>query len=102
MKLSKVVAKHGFKTSQLGEINKAKLYERTSPNSGATELLCVQKIGNVFKVDTIELLNFGSMVLPMGGRSSEIIPRDDLEGYLNSLFEAAASPHVEYSKGESQ
>ena len=50
MKLSDVVAQHGYQLSELGEIEKARLYERRNAD-GALELLCVQKIGNVFRVD---------------------------------------------------
>ena len=66
MKLSDVVAQHGYQPSELGEIEKARLYERRNAD-GALELLCVQKIGNVFRVDCQALAEFpGLGMLPLG------------------------------------
>ena len=45
MKLTEVVAQHGFSPSDLREIQNAKLYQRQNPD-GVLELLCVQKIGD--------------------------------------------------------
>ena len=50
MKLRNVVAEHGFAPSQLGEIENAKLYARHNED-GVMELLCIQKVGNVMRVD---------------------------------------------------
>ena len=58
MKLSDVVAQHGYQLSELGEIEKARLYERRNAD-GALELLC------------------------------ELIPRAELEGYLEATLAAA-------------
>ena len=87
MKLSDVVAEHGFRPSELGSIQNAKLYERHN-NDGVMELLCVQKVGNVMRVDRQPLLPFGTeefpKFLPVGtGVRNQIVPRDSLEDYLN-------------------
>ena len=69
MKLTEVVARHGFSPSDLGEIQNAKLYQRQNPD-GVLELLCVQKIGNVMRVDRQPLmaipLGDQPMLLPVG------------------------------------
>ena len=90
MKLSDVVAQHGYQPSELGEIEKARLYERRNAD-GALELLCVQKIGNVFRVDRQALAELpGLGMLPLGqGVANELIPRAELEGYLQATLPAA-------------
>ena len=90
MKLSDVVAQHGYQPSELGEIEKARLYERRNAD-GALELLCVQKIGNVFRVDRQALAELpGLGMLPLGqGVANELIPRAELEGYLEATLAAA-------------
>ena len=87
MKLSDVVSRHGFSPSQLGEIEKAKLYERINQD-GATELLCVQKIGNVFRVDRQALMIIpGLGAVPIGeGLSNFIIPKEELEKFLDNTL----------------
>ncbi len=90
MKLSNVVAEHGFAPSQLGEIENAKLYVRHN-DDGVMELLCVQKVGNVMRVDRQPLLAFSTeeapMFLPVGtGVSNQIVPRDNLEDYLHTTL----------------
>ena len=90
MKLSDVVAQHGYQPSELGEIEKARLYERRNAD-GALELLCVQKIGNVFRVDRqalAELPGLGMLALGQGV-ANELIPRAELEGYLQATLAAA-------------
>ena len=87
MKLSNVVAEHGFAPSQLGEIENAKLYARHNED-GVMELLCVQKVRNVMRVDRQPLLPFSTeefpMFFPIGtGVRNQIVPRDSLEDYLN-------------------
>ena len=90
MKLSDVVAQHGYQPSELGEIEKARLYERRNAD-GALELLCVQKIGNVFRVDRQALAELpGLGMLPLGqGVANELIPRAELESYLEATLAAA-------------
>ena len=90
MKLSDVVAQHGYQPSELGEIEKARLYERRN-DDGALELLCVQKIGNVFRVDRQALAELpGLGMLPLGqGVANELIPRAELESYLEATLAAA-------------
>ena len=90
MKLSDMVAQHGYQPSDLGEIHEARLYERRNVD-GALELLCVQKIGNVFRVDRQALAKFpGLGILPLGeGVANKIIPRDQLEGYLDATLAPA-------------
>ena len=95
MKLSDVVAEHGFRPSELGSIENAKLYERLN-NDGVMELLCVQKMGQVMRVDRQPLLAINPedvqgkpMLLPIGtGVNNQIVPRDSLEDYLNTTLAA--------------
>ena len=95
MKLSDVVAEHGFRPCELGSIENAKLYERHN-NDGVMELLCVQKIGQVMRVDRQPLLAISTedvqttpMLLPIGtGINNQIVPRDSLEDYLNTTLAA--------------
>ena len=95
MKLSDVVAEHGFRPSELGSIQNAKLYERHN-NDGVMELLCVQKMGQVMRVDRQPLLAISTedvhetpMLLPIGtGINNQIVPRESLEDYLNTTLAA--------------
>ena len=95
MKLSDVVAEHGFRPCELGSIENAKLYERHN-NDGVMELLCVQKMGQVMRVDRQPLLAINPedvqgkpMLLPIGtGVNNKIVPRDTLEDYLNTTLAA--------------
>ena len=95
MKLSDVVAEHGFRPSELGSIENAKLYERHN-NDGVMELLCVQKMGQVMRVDRQPLLAISTedvqktpMLLPIStGINNQIVPRDSLEDYLNTTLAA--------------
>ncbi|AII49133.1 hypothetical protein KR52_08260 [Synechococcus sp. KORDI-52] len=95
MKLSDVVAGHGFRPSELGSIANAKLYERHN-NDGMVELLCVQKIGKVMRVDRQPLLALSNedpettpMLLPIGtGITNQIVPQERLEDYLNTTLAA--------------
>ena len=95
MKLSDVVAEHGFCPCELGSIENAKLYERHN-NDGVMELLCVQKMGQVMRVDRQPLLAISTedvqktpMLLPIGtGINNQIVPRDSLEDYLNTTLAA--------------
>ena len=95
MKLSDVVAEHGFRPSELGSIENAKLYERHN-NDGVMELLCVQKMGQVMRVDRQPLLAISTedvqetpMLLPIGtGINNQIVPRESLGGYLNTTLAA--------------
>ena len=95
MKLSDVVAEHGFRPCELGSIENAKLYERHN-NDGVMELLCVQKMGQVMRVDRQPLLAINTedvretpMLLPIGtGINNQIVPRESLEDYLNTTLAA--------------
>ena len=95
MKLSDVVAEHGFRPSELGSIENAKLYERHN-NDGVIELLCVQKMGQVMRVDRQPLIAISPddvqetpMLLPIGtGINNQIVPRERLEDYLNNTLAA--------------
>ena len=95
MKLSDVVAEHGFRPCELGSIENAKLYERHN-NDGVMELLCVQRMGQVMRVDRQPLLAISTedvqktpMLLPIGtGINNQIVPRDSLEDYLNTTLAA--------------
>ena len=55
MKLSAVVKRHGFEKSDMAEIKDALLYERDNLD-GVSEFLCVQKVGNIMRVNRIALL----------------------------------------------
>ena len=96
MKLSDVVASHGFTPSTLGIIDNAKLYERQNAD-GVIELLCVQKIDSAMRVDRQPLMAIATpdtmhepMLLPVGkALYNQIIPKDRLESYLNSTLAAA-------------
>ncbi len=87
MKLTDVVKKHGFKPSELAEIKNAKLYQRVNPD-GVNELLCVQKIGNVMRIDRLAVMNWDGMVLPVGQPVNQILPKEDVEGYLDTTLVA--------------
>jgi len=93
MKLTEVVAQHGFSPSDLGEIQNAKLYQRQNPD-GVLELLCVQKIGNVMRVDRQPFMSipFGEepILMPVGeGVKNLIIRKEQVEKYLNSTLAPA-------------
>ena len=85
MKLTDVVSQHGFHPSDLGEIHNAKLYQRQNTD-GAMELLCVQKIGNVMKVNHIALMNLMGMMLPMNEPLDQIVPKERVEEFLNTIL----------------
>ena len=85
MKLSDVVAQHGFHPSDLGEIHNAKLYQREN-SDGPLELLCVQKIGNVMKVNHIALLNLMGAMIPMNEPLDQIVPKEKVEEFLNTIL----------------
>ena len=85
MKLTDVVRQHGFQPSDLGEIHNAKLYQR-SQQDGVVELLCVQKIGNVMKVDHIALTDMLGGLMPINEPMSQIIPKEKVERFLNSIL----------------
>ena len=95
MKLSDVVAGYGFTPSALGSIDNARLYERHN-NDGVVELLCVQKLGEMMRVDRQPLLAISTenlqqppLLLPIGTAiNNRLVPRDSLEDYLNSTLSA--------------
>ena len=93
MKLTEVVAQHGFSPSDLGEIQNAKLYQRQNPD-GVLELLCVQKIGDVMRVDRQPMmaipLGDQPILIPVGeGVKNLIIRKEQVEKYLNSTLAPA-------------
>ena len=93
MKLTEVVARHGFSPSDLGEIQNAKLYQRQNPD-GVLELLCVQKIGDVMRVDRQPMmaipLGDQPILIPVGeGVKNLIIRKEQVEKYLNSTLAPA-------------
>ncbi len=90
MKLTDVVAQHGFFPSDLGEIHNAKLYQRQN-SDGALELLCIQKIGNVMKVNHIAVLQMMGMILPMNEPLNQIVPKEQVEGFLNTILTQPSS-----------
>ena len=88
MKLSKVVAKHGFSPSDLGKVKNAKLYQRQNAD-GVLELLCVQKIGNVMRIDRIALASMMGTLLPVSEPVNQLIHKENTEDYLNTTLAAA-------------
>jgi hypothetical protein len=90
LKPTDIVARHGYRPSDLGEINQARLYERHHPD-GARTLLCVQKIGQRFRLDRQAFTAVpGLGVRPLGaGVAKAIIPCDALEAYLAAVFAQA-------------
>ena len=87
MKLTDVVARHGFFPSDLGSIDNAKLYERDAGNA-VSELLCVQKIGNIMKVNRICIMIMQGqdgkpIIMPVGSAVDKIVPKEELEKYLD-------------------
>ena len=90
MKLTDLVAQHGFSPSDLGSIKDAKLYERDAGNA-ISELLCVQKIGNIMKVNRITIMiaqgpGGQPIIFPVGSAVDKIVPKGELENYLNSTL----------------
>ena len=90
MKLSDVVSRHGFSPSDLGQIDNAKLYERDAGNA-ISELLCVQKIGNIMKVNRIAIMiaqgpDGKPIILPVGSAVDKILKKEELENYLNATL----------------
>ena len=93
MRLSDVVANHGFAPCNLATIDNARLYQREH-DDGVLELLCVQKIGPEMRVDRqplIPLVIEGQptmpVFLPVGDAVlDQRIPTDRLEDYLNTTL----------------
>ena len=92
MKLSNVVKQHGFVPSDLAEIKDAKLYQRINED-GVSELLCVQKIGNVMRINRIALLIGSGMVLPLSEPLNQILPTAEVESYLNTTLTPVGGQH---------
>ena len=88
MKLTNVVAKHGFVPSALAQINNAKLYERNN-SDGVTELLCVQKTSKGMRVDRMPMLIVSGLIIPIGEAVKEVLPTSELEGFLNITLKPA-------------
>ena len=76
MKLTNVVAQHGFVPSDMARVNNALLYQRQN-SDGAVEMLCVQKLGehtNNMRVGRVTLLILpGPAIMQMGTRVDKII-----------------------------
>ena len=85
MKLTDVVKKYGFEPSDMAEIQNAKLYARDNLD-GVSEFLCVQKIGNVMRINRIALLIGNGMVLPLSDKLDQILPTDKVEDYLTKTL----------------
>ena len=82
MKLSDIMASHGWVQCKMEkDYNKLKVYQKDNL------LLGVQKIGNVFRVDIQQVLNFGEFMIP-GDKmlDKQIVPRESLEPTLNDLL----------------
>ena len=93
MRLTDVVAHHGFAPCNLATIENARLYQREH-DDGVLELLCVQKIGSEMRVDRqplIPLVIDGRLsmpvLLPLGEAiSDQRVPTEQLEDYLNTTL----------------
>ena len=93
LRLSDVVANHGFAPCNLATIEDARLYQREH-DDGVLELLCVQKIGAEMRVDRqplIPLVIDGQLTMPVflpvgKAVSDQHIPTDRLEDYLNTTL----------------
>ena len=93
MRLTEVVANHGFAPCNLATIENARLYQREH-DDGVLELLCVQKIGTEMRGDRqplIPLVIEGKLsmpvLLPVGEAiSDQRIPTNQLEYYLNTTL----------------
>ena len=88
MKLTDVVAKYGYQPSDIAEIKDAKLYERRE-NELVSELLCVQRIGNVMRINRIALLKGSGSILPLGEPLDQILPTNQVEDYLTKTLTPA-------------
>ena len=95
MKLTDVVKQYGFEPSDMAEIHNAKLYERHNED-GVMELLCVQKIGNIMRVNRMPLVELSpGILLPIGdGISNQVLPREDIEHYLNTTLVPIQGAHM--------
>ena len=93
LRLSDVVASHGFAPCHLATIEVARLYQRQH-SDGVLELLCVQKLGAEMRVDRqplIPLVIDGQITMPLflpvgEAVSDQRIPKDRLEDYLNTTL----------------
>ena len=87
MKLTDIVAKHGFKVSDIADIKNAKLYTRINQD-GVLEILCVQKLGDTFRIDRLPLIQLAPDVLiPIGeGISNKMVSKEEAENYLNTTL----------------
>lgn len=82
MKLTDVVGKQGWVPYPVGlGYKNLKVYEKGG------HLLGVQKIGNVFRVDIQQCMDFGGMLLP-GTKllDNQIVPKEQLETALTTLL----------------
>ncbi len=84
MKLTDIVSRHGFQVSNIANIKDAKLYTRINQD-GVLEILCVQKIGNAFRIDRLPVIQLApDIIIPIGeGISNHIVSKEACENYLN-------------------
>ena len=82
MKLTDVMGSHGWSPYPIDrDYNKLKVYQKNNLLFG------VQKIGNVFRVDVQQCMDFGGVMYPMSKLvDKEIIPLANLELTLNNLL----------------
>ena len=82
MKLSDVMTNHGWVSCDVDEgYQNLKVYQKDNLLFG------IQKIGNVFRLDLQQVINFGDVMFP-GDKmlDNQIVPRDMLEPTLNDLL----------------
>lgn len=90
MRLTDVVARYGFEPCGLARIKNARLYARMNVD-GITELLCVQKDGDLMHVDRLPLILAPGISLPVGNQLKMTLPKPKLEDYLNKTLASASS-----------
>ena len=82
MKLTDVMSTHGwspFVTEK--DYGQLKVYQKDNL------LLGVQKIGNVFRIDIQQCIDFGGAVMPFQKiLDNQIVPRESLEPALNEIL----------------
>jgi hypothetical protein len=84
MKLSAVMASHGwtpFEATETSKYKQLKVYQKDSL------LMGVQKIGNVFRVDIQECLEMAGQLMPIQKvLDGQIVEKDQLETALKDLL----------------
>jgi len=91
MKLSEVVAKFGFTKSDMASIKDAFLFER-DVNGLLSEFLCIQKIGDIMRVDRAVVAIQPGFIQQIGTPVNKLIHKTGLEEYLNLTLAPVNQP----------